>query len=274
MDVVSMSNWDSLTGELVDGAFAVEKLISHGDDSALFRARDIRVDPPREVLLAIFRNASDDLLKRYQEAAFLRHRHILRIWQTGRMGEPGTFYAASEPAEYDLPQFLEHRPMPVEDAKELAEQVIDALEYLHQYGLVFCGLRTEGIWKNGNDWLLADFRELRVAGEATPRDMQHALARNPEVPPEAFQGIISPAWDVWSLGVLLRTVLTPEPHHVPGSLSAPMTNRAQNGSLPAPFDEIVRDCLDPNPDSRITTRELLKSLPTPSPEPSSPAATF
>src|SRR5258707_611232 len=114
-----------------------------------------------------------------------------------------------------------------------------ALEYLHQYGLVFCGLRTEAIWKNGNDWLLADFRELRVAGEATPRDMQHALARNPEVPPEAFQGIISPAWDVWSLGVLLRTVLTPEPHHVPGSLSAPMTNMAQNVSLPAALDEIV-----------------------------------
>src|SRR5260370_17260736 len=105
MDVVSMSNWDSLTGELVDGAFAVEKLISHGDDSALFRARDIRVDPPREVLLAIFRNASDDLLKRYQEAAFLRHKHILRIWHPGRMGDPRPFYAAPHPAAYDLLHF-------------------------------------------------------------------------------------------------------------------------------------------------------------------------
>jgi ketosteroid isomerase-like protein len=71
------------------------------------------------------------------------------------------------------------------------------------------------------------------------------LTRDSNAPPEAYMGIVSPAWDVWCLGAMLREILAP------GTTATP---------LPAPFDAIVRDSLAPNPGERIPLEEISRLL--------------
>jgi serine/threonine protein kinase len=123
--------------------------------------------------------------------------------------------------------------MPVAEARLLVANLASALAYLHEENLVLGNLRPEGVWKTENGWVLADFSQLRLIGDQA------------ETSPEGQQGAASPAGDVWSLGVLLRRVLTDDTGRKP-----------VRAGLPAPFQRIVRECLEPNPEARASLERV------------------
>jgi serine/threonine protein kinase len=256
--------WEQLRGTVLDDTFQLEHLVRAGSQRAVFTARNVAGDTSDNsgqiFSVQIFHGDEtlelEQVARRFQEAAFLNHPNLLHISKVGRDASGEFVYVVSEKAEYTLPQFVEHRPLPIGDARELTSHLIAALTYLHSENLIFCNLGIGAVWKIGSEWKLADFSQLRVTGSADARELRRALARLPGAPPEAFEGVLSPAWDVWSLGALLQRVLTPEPTHVEGSISLPRGRHLREHGLPEPYDSITRDCLEPNPDLRITLQEI------------------
>ena len=76
-------------------------------------------------------------------------------------------------------------------------------------------------------------------------------------PPEAARGEISPARDVWSLGVTLVEALT---QHPPSRQEMAKDPDLLPQSLPTPFADIVRNCLRPAPEQRWSVDRIAASL--------------
>lgn len=250
--------WEELAGLPIPGGYVLTKLIEKTLTSALFRATSSEDSKRREVVVEVSKplEPAQTAVNRFLEASFLEHPNLTRIMDAGLLETHGLVCAVGEPIDHTLTQFVTQRPLPVDDAIELTDQLISGLSYLHSENLVFCNLRPESVWRTGTTWKLGDFSQLRVIGRGDSRDLRTALSRRPDLPPEVYEGVVSPAWDVWSLGLLLRRVLMPEPAHVEGALSIPRGRQLRNAELPPPFDTITRDCLEPNLDARITLDQI------------------
>ena len=256
--------WEDLQGTVLGETYRLESLVRGGTYRALFVARDLTRDTDGAVSVQVFsgdgRQPLEQLEKRFREAMFLDHPHLAQILAAGITPSGELLYVVSEKADYTLPQFIENRPLPEADARELTEQLVSGLEYLHSENFVFCNLGVESVWRIGSSWKLADFSELRVIGSGNRRELRIAMSRLSAAPPEAFEGVVTPAWDVWSLGALLRRVLTPDPTHVEGSISLPRGRYLRENGLPAPFEAIARDSVLPDPASRLTFEEIKDRL--------------
>ena len=95
------------------------------------------------------------------------------------------------------------------------------------------------------------------------------------MPPEGLTGLISPAWDVWSLGMLLLEAATGR-HPFSGAANPAevLQQPLALPELPAPFDAICAGCLRLHPRARWTAHQVLEALnnvvPTPAPVVSHP----
>jgi len=167
---------------------------------------------------------------RYSEAMFLQHPNLLRIFDTGCICSGGQWlhFAVTEPLEQPLTDVRD----PITPAA-WTRDVSAGLAYLHENNLVYCALSTASIWRAGGTWKLGDFGELRTPGgdyDAT-ETRRLMLRRDLSVPPEAWEGIVTPAWDAWSLGTLLR---------ITGS-----------------GETSVAQLLEPNPSERLSVRDFI-----------------
>jgi TonB family protein len=241
-------NWE---GQVVDGQFKLLQYLGGSDHSAVFLAQ--RTEPKTVIKLIPTDPESDELqLARWNAAAALAHPHLLCLFQTGHCEFDGArlLYLVMEYAEEDLSQILPQRPLTPEETREMLLPVVSALGYIHQNGLVHGHLKPSNIMAAA-DVLRISSDGVRAAGEPIGR------AISPYDPPEATGGKLSPAGDVWSLGMMLVETLT---QHLP------VWNRTEPGdpvlpnSLPAPFFEIARHCLRRNPAERWTVAQIAEHL--------------
>ncbi len=260
--------WEDLSGRAVPDGFTLKKLIKETPYFALYRAQSTSgsLQPEATVEVVSPQEAPQTVVNRFLEASYLRHSNLAGISAAGIIEDRGLVYAIAEPVDHTLTDFVAQRPMPHDDAVELLDQLISVLSYLHSENLVFCNLRPEAVWRTASTWKLGEFSQLRLIsngknGSGNSRDLRAALARRPDLPPEVYEGVVTPAWDVWSLGLLLRRILAPQlPIPASGLTGAPVRRELRPPDLPAPFDTITRDCLDPNPETRITLEQIQSKL--------------
>jgi TonB family protein len=149
----------------------------------------------------------------------------------------------------------------------LLPPVLDALFYLHKNGFVHGRVKPSNVLAAGDQLKLSSDQVAPVAqqdGQRRRRDVYDA--------PETAAGIISPAGDIWSVGVTLLAGLT---QSVSAAEQASPTNRDLPETIPDPFRGIVRECLQLDPNRRCPLREIqarmqppARSVPAP-PEPAS-----
>jgi serine/threonine protein kinase len=85
------------------------------------------------------------------------------------------------------------------------------------------------------------------------------------MPPEAFKGDISPAWDLWSLGIMLIEMTTNQlPYKFNNDLNQLMARvmncDLQIPSLPREFKGIIEGCLQKDRRQRWTAQKVLNAL--------------
>src|SRR5205807_4278877 len=129
----------------------------------------------------------------------------LRLFYTGRcrMGSTEVLFAVMEYAEEDLSQILAERPLTPAETLDMLQPALEALAYLHRQGFV------HGHIKPANIMAVED--QLKISSDGLCRiDEWRGDLWKPDVydAPEIAGGEISPAADIWSLGMTLVEALT------------------------------------------------------------------
>ncbi len=170
---------------------------------------------------------------------------------------------------------LREGPLPVDELHALALAVAGALAYCHTppYHLVHCDVKPANLLSVHGQWKLSDFGLARALG-ARAQIRGLALGTLTYAPPEALSGLIAPAWDVWSLGMLLLEAAT-GCHPLAGVADPAEVLRQPLAlpALPAPFDAICAGCLRMDQRERWTAHQVLAALdavPAPAPTASHP----
>jgi hypothetical protein len=254
-----MQSWRELEGTELDG-LRLERLIK--TEPAVFSARYLQPSPDRggEVFVRFLRERPGDeqVVARCLEASYLSHPNLARCYGTGSYSTPANryVYVITEPAETTLSQLLQERPLTVDETRELGMQLAAGLTYLHERNLVCCSLDPSTITKSNERWKIADYTQLRVSGDSNATETRRLLASSPAVPPEAFEGVVSPAWDAWSLATVLMAALSgPKPERGDAPVR-PVPKR----DLSEPFAKVVSECLAADPHQRCTVERIAEML--------------
>ena len=277
-----MSNpedWKKWEGR-VDGKFPLRQWLGGSGHSAVFLTERPGQAQKVAIKLIAADAEADRQLARWRAAAQLSHPHLMRIFEAGRCRLDGTplLYLVMEYAEEDLSEILPQRPLAPNEVTELLPPLLDALSYLHSQGFVHGRVKPSNVHAMG-DQLKLSADQISSASELDSarrrRDVYDA--------PETAAGIVSPAGDVWSIGVTLVAALTQNVSFDAQTQGA-ITSRDPDPpeTVPQPFRGIARECLHLDPKRRCSLEEIQarlqpagRSVPAPAPVPAkSPAAAY
>ncbi len=272
--------WRELEGETIDGKYHLQRLIGTGSFGAVFQADEVVADRLiRQVAIKLIEPSLEHADAQFAEliaASNLDHPALLRGITTGqsRIQDKLLLTLVTELAQGSLADRLEeeHGPLAPTEVRSIAAQIAGALDYLHSRArpLIHRDVKPGNILRIGENWKLGDFGLVQAAPEAGDPHANHQAGTPAYAPPESGEGALSTAWDIWSYGVLLYECLT---GRLPFEASTPQQYRALTAShavelpsdLPAPFDLILRGCLQRNPRLRWTAAQVLETLNTNAP---------
>ena len=203
--------------------------------------------------------------------AQLHHPHILPLIEFG--DERGLLYLVMPFIEGGtLTSYLRHALPDLQDISTIFLQLLDAVEYAHDEGLIHRDIKSSNVLldtrRGGTPYAyLADFGlvrtsqnlELEETGKPIPLDQvpgtPHYMA------PEQTRGIVSTATDIYALGVLLYQMLIGElPYDDPDDIKvakmhlySPVPSPCErDASIPFELGEVVRKAMAKRPDQRFS----------------------
>ena len=243
-------------GQSVAGVFPLRRYLGESDHSAVFLTEYGEGEPQKAAIKLVSADpATAELrLSNWRVAAQLSHPNLLQLIRTGRCSLEGNdlLYLVMEFAEENLAEILPQRALTGDETRDMLCPVLDALEYLHGKGFTHGDLKPANILASGDSLKLSSDTISRI-GEP------QVVARKAGVydPPEAVNGLLTPATDVWSLGMTLVEVMTQRlPEWQAGSQREPLVP----ATMAAPFQEIARQCLRLEPHRRIGIADIAARL--------------
>ena len=244
--------WAKWVGEVISGAFPLRRFLSGSDHSGVFLTRDNAQDIANAAIKIIPTDPAHTLvqLSQWRTAAALSHPHLIRLFDAGRCQLDGQqfLYVVMEYAEETLSQILPHRALTADEVRDMLRPTLDALAFLHGKNLVHGQLKPPNILVVDDQLKLAS-DTIRPAG--APR--AGTDTPSPYDPPEAVNGRITAAGDIWALGITLVEALTQRPPVWPGKGSE---NVSLPAGLPPTVVEAIGRCLSSNPADRPTVLDL------------------
>ena len=275
-------SWKQWEGQIVDARFLLRQYLGGSEHSAVFLTE--RGTPPQKAAIKFIQvdepNAELQLF-RWKHAHKLSHSHLLRTFESGRcrLSNFELLYVVMEYAEENLSQFLPQRPLTPAEARDVLAPTLQALAFLHAEGLVHGHVRPSNILAIEDQLKLSSDGVFSIDEHAEqshlpaveprqtlfPPGLRHTSAYDP---PEVSKGIISPAGDVWSLGITLVEALTQQQPLAGSGSQDPLVP----DTLPAIFLDIARHCLHRDPQRRWTIVEIVARLNPGSVAPSASAA--
>jgi serine/threonine protein kinase len=268
-------SWKIWEGRSVAGKFPLRQWLGGSNHSAVFSTERPGAAKAAIKLIAAEPGATEQELLRIRAAIKLSHPHLIRIFEAGRgqIESDSFIYVVMELADEDLSQILPERALSPDEVSDLLPPVLDAVSYLHGRGMVHSRIKPSNILAVGNQLKLSadQITPLAETGSARRRDVYDA--------PETAAGVLSPASDVWSLGVTLVAAITQNvalaEQAAPGKQTLPET-------IAEPYRSIARDCLQLDPKRRATLQQVQAKMQPgsvsvvpvsrPTPAPAKPAA--
>ena len=214
---------EPIAGEVIADRYELEELVANGGMARVFKARDTALE--RHVALKILQprfGEDNEYVARFRHearaVAQLSHPNIVTVIDRGEADGHQFIVFEFVPGE-TLKDLIERSgPLPARRAVELALQVADGLAYAHHNGIVHRDVKPQNVLlpKNGGQAKVTDF------GIARSLDVEHGVTLTGTVlgtsnylsPEQASGQQVTPATDVYSLGVVLYELLAGEvPFH-------------------------------------------------------------
>jgi eukaryotic-like serine/threonine-protein kinase len=231
-------DWTTLQGTTLEGGFQLETILSADEDHAAFKVRVLGHSAANAFanLILLDATAAEEQVTLWQQLRRLKGTHLsvpLGAGQATVDGATLAFVVLTRPDE-TLDAILAERPLTPREASECLSAVVAGLEELHAHGLVHGCIAPEHIFSIGESIKLSsDCARAATTASALPRlRVRYQAPEQQNATPEA---------DVWCVGATLVEILTQQPCREP---------LAQAESLPPPFNNIARKCLEPDPAAR------------------------
>ena len=258
---------------IIDKRYVLVQSLGIGDMGEVYLAHDEVLD--RDVALKVLgeRYAGDEgsaerFRSEAQSAASLSHPNIIQIYNRGE-AEDGTSYIVMEyvPGGTLSEQIEESGPFEAGKAAAVAAQIAEALGAAHERGVIHRDIKPQNVLMGSSgDLKVTDFGIARASGASSA-----VFGTAGYISPEQAMGEpVSPASDLYSLGVILYEMLTGElPYTADNSIAVCMKHvteplrppRELNPAIPEEMNALVVKLLAKDPAERYgSAGELLADL--------------
>ncbi len=270
---------DRLRNTLSD-RYAFERAVGHGGTATVYLAEDLK--HRRKVAVKVLSPeiatslGGDRFLREIEIAASLQHPHVVPLYDSGEAD--GLLYYVMPYLEGEtLSARIERgRTLPVDETLQILRDVVDALAYAHDRGVVHRDIKPDNVMFSGNHALVTDFGVAKALTEAAGSSQITfagiAVGTPAYMAPEQATAdpTIDRRADIYSVGILAYEMLTGKPPFcgdTPQSVLAghltqdpePIENHRED--IPPKLASLIARCLEKAPKNRIqNTSELLSQI--------------
>src|SRR3984893_1896257 len=272
---VSMTN-EVKPGDTIDGRFEIEDVISRSGMASLFKAKDLETKRTVAVKIPYMQLESDpNSFARFQReeeiGELLNHPNILKFIKIPNKSRPYivTEYLEGKPLSTVM---NEVRPLPIQDAVQIASYICGALAHMHENKVVHRDLKPQNIMicEDGTlriiDFGIAKSTEMR---RLTFAGFTPAMGTPDYMAPEQVKGKRGDErTDIYSLGAVLYEMTTgsvpfegPNPFVVMNAriTGDPIAPRKVNPEIPEALEEIILHAMEREPHRRYHSAAAMKA---------------
>ena len=267
-----MGNRDEEPGEIevLGDRYLLQSSIGSGGMATIYRARDLQMD--RVVAVKVLReiySTDKNFVARFQRearaASVLKHPNIVRVFDYGQTD--GNYYIVMELIEgTDLRSYLcSHNVLDVDRAIIIAHDIALGLGAAHRRGIVHRDVKPQNVLIGIDGSIkLTDFGIASLYKDANAERLTTSgmtVGTVQYFAPEQAQGeIVTPAADVYALGIVMYEMLTGHPPFDGNSAVVVAMQHIQdkpeppgqfNPDIPAALEEIILRCLEKVPGARF-----------------------
>src|SRR5215204_3621400 len=207
-----------MRGKIVDGRYVLGESLGSGGMGEVYLAHDGVLE--RDVALKVLRShyaGDEEFAERFKRearrAASLSHPNTVQVYDMGET-EDGTSYIAMEyvPGGTLKEQIERRGPFGTRETAAVAAQIADALGAAHERGVIHRDIKPQNVLvTSSGDLKVTDFGIARAASAVTISVTNAIFGTAGYISPEQALGEpVSPASDLYSLGVILYEMLTGE----------------------------------------------------------------
>ena len=276
---------DLLIGQTLDEKYRIEQRLSAGGMGAVYRARHLSMDRPVAIKVLHQRLLADEAARlRFQRearaAVRLKHQNAVSVTDFGETAD-GYVYLVMELLEGPTLREILVKEAPIETARAISImlQISAAVAAAHEAGIIHRDLKPSNILVTQSTDVPAvvkvlDFGVAKLAahtldddeGTITLRQVGSLIGTPRYMAPEQYNGHdLTPAADVYSLGVILYEMLTgmaPFTGSTPTEIAAkqvsdpPQPPRNIVAAIPEDVERVVLHALEKTPEDRPANAEV------------------
>jgi serine/threonine protein kinase len=233
-------------------------VVYKAEDTKLKRTVALKFLPPE---LTRDEEAKQRFIHEAQAASALDHNNICTIHEIGETDDGQMFIAMACYEGETLKSRIAKGPLRIEEALDVAIQVVQGLQKAHEKGIVHRDIKPANVLVTADSVAkILDFGLAKLAGQTKLTKTGSALGTAAYMSPEQARGEeVDRRTDIWSLGVIMYEMITSQlpfkseydeavVYSILNEAPAPVTGL--RSGIPMELERIVNKCMEKNPAER------------------------